>query len=657
MEKELSEALRHYQSGNLQEAEKAARQCFAVIEPAYVNATHLLGLIAHRKGQLARAKELISKAISANDRFYRFHLNLGNVFKDEGHFKEAQSCYRLATELAPESSDAHIALGTVQQLLGKMKGAHSSFKKALEFDPESLIAYLNLSILHQCQSKYDKALEYCQETIKRRPNEARFHFQKGSILQELGDVDEAIKAYRHTLTIEPRFSIASSNLKIILSSQDPTDGNIERLKKNAGEKTGDVQLLFELGRGLFEKGEPGQALDALKSVLTIDPEHAAAHYFLGLACESSCKLSVARKHFRHAQNLDPHEVSIEAAIVSVDARIAGEKKQRRRKNRKRVGLHFAQGYHYHLLKPIFEALGASQDRLLSPRVRTLVDFQPDIVVVAESQAPMFRARMPNAKFVWIRHGLISKNTTLHAARVSDFACLPSEASCEWYAKHGGRPRKDFWATGFVQMDPLFRKKKLPLPFTIPSSHKIVLYAPTWNPELSSVPMFKDQLVDLVRAASDDDMTIIIKPHPSTPAILQQMVNVWRQLAKTEPHVHVIEDRSTDIAPYLKASDVLISDASSVVFQYLALNRPIILVNNPARFQSPNFDPRGIEWCWRDVGIEIDTIDDLPDALTRALAEPNAQAERRAHYRQELFGDLTDGRAADRIAKNIIELSL
>jgi hypothetical protein len=34
-----------------------------------------------------------------------------------------------------------------------------------------------------------------------------------------------------------------------------------------------------------------------------------------------------------------------------------------------------------------------------------------------------------------------------------------------------------------------------------------------------------------------------------------------------------------------------------------------------------------------------------------------QADRRAHYRQELFGDYTDGRAAERIGQKITALGL
>jgi CDP-glycerol glycerophosphotransferase (TagB/SpsB family) len=132
---------------------------------------------------------------------------------------------------------------------------------------------------------------------------------------------------------------------------------------------------------------------------------------------------------------------------------------------------------------------------------------------------------------------------------------------------------------------------------------------------------------------------------------------WRALADADPDVHLIDDRAADVMPYLKAADVLVSDASSVIFEYLALDRPIVLITNPERHGVAHFDPNGIEWRWRDVGTEVHDVAELPAAVSAALANPAFRADRRAHYRQQLFGDYADGRAAERIAQKIAELGL
>ena len=256
----------------------------------------------------------------------------------------------------------------------------------------------------------------------------------------------------------------------------------------------------------------------------------------------------------------------------------------------------------------------------------------------------------------MRHGLISKNTSRYGARVADYACMTSEAGRDWYVEHGIRPRREWWITGYLQMDPLFRGDALPLPFELAAGSQCVLYAPTWTAGLSSAAMLGERVVELIRGERGD-VSIVIKPHPVIFHRQHDRLEVWRRLAKAAPRVHLVDDAAADVMPYLKAADVLVSDASSVVLQYLAVDRPIVQINNPERYASPHYDPQGFEWRWRDVGEEIDDVDDLAAAVGRGLDDPSLGAERRAHYRHELFGDLTDGRSAERLAEKITELTL
>ncbi|MCG8508880.1 MAG: CDP-glycerol glycerophosphotransferase family protein [Rhodospirillales bacterium] len=117
---------------------------------------------------------------------------------------------------------------------------------------------------------------------------------------------------------------------------------------------------------------------------------------------------------------------------------------------------------------------------------------------------------------------------------------------------------------------------------------------------------------------------------------------------------IASDRIMDaLGIYLTAADLLVSDASSAAFQFLALDRPIVLVTNPDHLRDKqNYDPDGIEWAWRDVGEEVLAVEDLAAAVERGLEDPDRGAGNRAKYRERLFGDLTDGRVVKRIVERI-----
>ncbi|MBK8752182.1 MAG: CDP-glycerol glycerophosphotransferase family protein [Candidatus Competibacteraceae bacterium] len=125
----------------------------------------------------------------------------------------------------------------------------------------------------------------------------------------------------------------------------------------------------------------------------------------------------------------------------------------------------------------------------------------------------------------------------------------------------------------------------------------------------------------------------------------------------EPNVFLIDPPGQDLVPFLKAADLMISDCSSAAFQFLALDRPLILINNPQRFTTPEcFDEQGIEWQWRDMATQVNNIQQLHSAIQAALDTPETNGSVRRCYRERLFGHYTDGNAVQRVAAHLRTLA-
>lgn len=313
----------------------------------------------------------------------------------------------------------------------------------------------------------------------------------------------------------------------------------------------------------------------------------------------------------------------------------------------RVGFYVHHPFHRPILGPVFRLAQGRWRCLFTADQEHLVDFRPDVVVLSEAIADKLRARLPRARFVHTRHGLASKRVSYKGANESDYLCVTSEWMREWYLAAGARPRRDFWTIGYLQMDPLFRGGAPRLPQRVEPGRKVVLYAPTYNVPLSSAPMLGGRIGELIRGERDD-VTIFIKPHPHIARHTPAWLEPWRKLAASDAHLHLVEDVDADVMPYLAAADLLITDASSVQLEYLALDRPMVLINNPARFGYQHFDADGPEWAWRDMGAQVDDVESLASAVSRGLNHPREHQSRRGVYRDRLFGDLTDGRAAERL---------
>lgn len=323
----------------------------------------------------------------------------------------------------------------------------------------------------------------------------------------------------------------------------------------------------------------------------------------------------------------------------------------------RVGVYYRHSFHQAIFTSTIAALERRHDVLATSDTGELTRFRPHVIVAAEDLTYLhLRAHLPFSRFVHTRHGLANKGIPARSFRAADYVCLTSEHVRDEFLAQGIRPRREYWIIGYVQMDNLFTA---PRPERIPAGKKVVLYAPTWHHGLSSLPMLGDRVVQLLHGGRGDTF-VVIKPHPLVQEGKDPLLAPWLKTLRSACHerddTYLIENRGEDVMPWLKAADVLVTDASSVQLEYLALNRPLVLINNPERTDSPHFDPKGLEWKWRDMGEQVNDTTQLSATIAQALDHPAHRAAERALYRERLFGSHCDGRSGERLAEHIDQLA-
>lgn len=316
-------------------------------------------------------------------------------------------------------------------------------------------------------------------------------------------------------------------------------------------------------------------------------------------------------------------------------------------------------FHRPILAPVHEALQDRAPCLLSASVEEIVAFRPAVLVMADDSYRRFAGRLPETLVVFTRHGFASKHVWERAFTGCDFACVSSPWVRRDLLARGLRPRMGFWITGFLPMDQVFRAAgRTPppgLPLDLSAGRRNLLYAPTHNPGLHSFPVIGAEWISEVLAAAPE-LNIIIKPHPVTADRNPDWMSAWRRAAAGDPRVLLVEDAHSDVYRFFPITDVLLTDVSSVAFYFLAMDRPIIMVD-PAQPEAAgrDYDPDGPEWRWRDMALTVARAGELVPAIQRALADPGEKSERRAAYREMVFGNLTDGGACRRLADRLAEL--
>ncbi|WP_045213790.1 CDP-glycerol glycerophosphotransferase family protein [Desulfonatronovibrio magnus] len=273
--------------------------------------------------------------------------------------------------------------------------------------------------------------------------------------------------------------------------------------------------------------------------------------------------------------------------------------------------------------------------------------QARIAVVAD----VCHLRIPHiSRVINVGHGLICKglyycrSNIIRRENLSEMMCVPGP----WHKK---RLKDNVFipieVTGFIKSDLLFgpdssNREKFCTKYNINPDKKILLYAPTYNKELSSIPSIKDNIVKLV----NKDTNLIIKLHHMTPPEWKEM---YKKIAGNNDNILYLKDN--EYSSMMHAADVMVSDVSSIFVEFMLLDKPVVLFNNPELINFPDYNPNNIEYKIRDAVQEADTFPQLQQEIEKALENSQMLSAQRRHYIEELdYGQ--DGQSAGRAGEAI-----
>ncbi len=276
-------------------------------------------------------------------------------------------------------------------------------------------------------------------------------------------------------------------------------------------------------------------------------------------------------------------------------------------------------------------------------------WKPDITVLADVN---FKDVVWGGKKVNVNHGLISKGYFYTKSRfvkrdnAADLVCVPGDYHAEILRSVLTTKVE---ATGFVKFDDFAQGKttrdEVRNSLGIPLDAEVITFAPTFNFELSAVPIVTHNIRKLV----ENGRYLLIKLHGVSP---EKWFKMYHLLANVEERVIFIE--SNDITPSLIAADVVISDVSSAYMEAMALGKPVVLVDSPYQNKFYNYNENDIEFKWRDVALRVETLEELTEAVDRSFKNPEEKKDKREEYGPKLVGPI-DGNAAKRTADAILSL--
>lgn len=305
----------------------------------------------------------------------------------------------------------------------------------------------------------------------------------------------------------------------------------------------------------------------------------------------------------------------------------------------RLKIFFTASESPHLLDQIY-ADARRPYRLLRPTTASLMHFD------AYLTADFLWARLPRGtRRVQTFHGVAGKYRTVYDS--------PSNSMRGWDRLFfiNQRRLKNFIDTGAIDEDsPAIRLIGMPkldclvngslernevlTSLGIDPSRKTVLYAPTWS-RYSSVALMGEEIVSRLGSAG---YRLIVKLHDRSREgddYHSGGVDWGEKLRPLLESTGGVLATGSNSSSYLMAADVLITDHSSVGFEYLLLDRPVIRIHVPELLEKTDIEPVYVQLL-SEASTTVSDIDQLVTAVDESFANPQHKSDSRKAVAGEMF---------------------
>ncbi len=249
-------------------------------------------------------------------------------------YEEAESAYRHALELKPDSPIGHRNLASLLLMMNRRDEAEKELQIAIELDPKETSNYYNLGLIAIYREDFETAKKQFEAALEIDPKFAPALEGLGLMYTQMGDSEKAKEYYTRAVEMDPALTLASYNLaREYLAEKDYK--NAEKYFRSVLTYDVDFDAYRRLGLIYYLQEEFDKAEAEFLTILKIDSDNFTANLDLGLVYMQKGEYSNAEKYLRKALQINKDVP--DAHIMLADALV------RMNKDLNEAASHYLQG--------------------------------------------------------------------------------------------------------------------------------------------------------------------------------------------------------------------------------------------------------------------------------------------------------------------------
>lgn len=262
------------------------------------NRDHLLQMAASiSREEINRSDSLYQFALAQRPNDWMIRQRFAIYLDETGRYSDALESIDIALEAVPHSPVLYFQRGVVLGKLNRHPEAAASFRQALHWRPSFAEAYLQLAWIDWRNGHHAEAIQGFQKSRQIDPNSESPQLALMIAWKESGEVGKYVEGLSSMLKDFPRSPMVQKELAYAMSQADLRDMVEGLLESLEDEDLRDAELLISRARLFRGQNRFEESLELLSRALAIDPEHAPAHYQMGLNQIQREEYALAIPHF------------------------------------------------------------------------------------------------------------------------------------------------------------------------------------------------------------------------------------------------------------------------------------------------------------------------------------------------------------------------
>ncbi len=310
----MEKAHEHYAGGRLENAARILEAILAA-RPRDADALNLAAATALARGLAHDAVALMGRAVDLHPRNALFLANLAEMRRRAGDEPGALEAARRAVAANPGLAITQGNLGIALYAAGDLDGAEAAQKAALAIDPHQVRAINNLGSIARDRGDRAAAAEHYRRALQLAPSDDEIAANLGTVLVEDDREDEALKILLPYIRARPK---VPAEMHAVVGRaylrQDALDAAELALRTAISLDPRHVAAHVGLSQILQQKNHADKALAAAVAAVRLDPESAPAHHQAGMCLAELGYSDKARSAYERALDCDPE---FHGAILSL----------------------------------------------------------------------------------------------------------------------------------------------------------------------------------------------------------------------------------------------------------------------------------------------------------------------------------------------------